>query len=750
VQAVIDASPGEILERARADGRRSLNDEEAFALAQSLGFGVPALQHLPSPKDLSQLDLTRFAGDRVVVKIASSEHPHKTEIGGVRVVPRDAAAIRAAIEEIQRRVDDPVDGFTVFEFVEHGDALGAQLLLGCRWTDDMGPVVTIGPGGLHAEFLSRHLEPGRTPVILSPALSTAEHLTDTLADAAFVRLAAGHVRGGVERVPLRALTEAAERLLYFLSGPEGKLLAEFEVNPAVYANGRLVALDALARLRHDAKPEAPPRPLHKISRLLTPQSIALVGVSERDVNPGRVILQNLLREGFPRDSLFVIRANATEIDGVRCVPDLAALPHGVDLLVVSVAADRVPSLVEEVVREQRAESIIVIPGGLGERAGSERLEDHLLEPVHRARDTRWGGPVINGGNCLGVRSVPGRVDTMFIPDYKLPARPAEPAPVALISQSGALAVARTSALTGINARFVVSVGNQSDLTVGDYLTYLADDPDVRVFGCYLEGFKPGDGRRWLEATARITASGRDVIVYRAGRTVLGTLATASHTAAIAGDYAVFRALAEQAGASVADSLGEFDALLQTAARLADKRIAGRRLGAVSNAGFECVAMTDALGHFTLASLGGPTTERLATLLDRYRLQGVVAPGNPLDLTPIVDDAGFASAVETLLADDGVDVAVVGCVPLTGALTTLPAAPNHDEDLDRADALAPRLVRIARDHRKAWVAVVDGGPQYDTFAARLLEGGVPTFRSVDRAMRVFDRYCTSRVHSHSQG
>ena len=235
MQAVIDASPGEILERARADGRRSLRDEEAFALAQSLGFDVPTHQHLPSPTELSQLDLARFTSDRVVVKISSSEHPHKTDIGGVRVVPRDAAAIAAAIEEIQRRVAGPVDGFTVFEFVEHGDALGAQLLLGCRWTDDMGPVVTIGPGGVHAEFLSRHLEPGRTPVILSPALSTAENLAATLVDSAFVRFTGGQVRGGVERVPLGVLTEAAERLLDFLAGPDSRLLADFEVNPAVYA-----------------------------------------------------------------------------------------------------------------------------------------------------------------------------------------------------------------------------------------------------------------------------------------------------------------------------------------------------------------------------------------------------------------------------------------------------------------------------------------------------------------------------------
>lgn len=716
-------------------------------MARSLGFGVPALQHLPHVSQLHRLDLAQFVGDRVVVKVSSSSLSHKSDVGGVRIVPRDETAVRTALEDITRRLETVAEGFTVFEYVEHDAALGAQLLLGGRWTDDFGPVITVGPGGLQAEFLARHFDPGRTPAIASATLPSRSVFESALEESAFLQIATGRVRGGVEHVPPRVLIEAVERLAAFFSGPDGSLLAEFEVNPAVHADGTLVALDVLATLRVEPKPAAPPRPLHKLSRLLSPASIALVGVSERDVNPGRVVLRNLLREGFPSDRLFVLREGATTIDGVRCVPNLAALPHAVDLLVVSIAAEHVPSFIDDVVRTQRAESLIVIPGGLGERAGSEALEERMLRPVQAARDTDWGGPIINGGNCLGVRSVPGRVDTMFIPDYKLPARTDATVPLALISQSGALAVARTSALMGVTPRYVISVGNQSDLTVGDYLTYLADDPGIRVFACYLEGFKQGDGARWLDAAARITGGGRQVVVYRAGRTTLGTRATASHTAAVAGDYRVFRTLAEHAGATVADSLSEFDALVQVAARLDDKRVEGRRLGAISNAGFECVAMADTLGRFTLATLSDQTTARLASVLDRFRLGNVVASTNPLDLTPIVDDAGFASAVETVLDDDGVDVGIVGCVPLTGALSTLPAGNGHDEDLDRADCLVQRLTRLAQGQSKAWVAVVDGGPQYDAFASRLLESGIPTFRSVDQALGVFDRYCTARVQSH---
>jgi acyl-CoA synthetase (NDP forming) len=302
----------------------------------------------------------------------------------------------------------------------------------------------------------------------------------------------------------------------------------------------------------------------------------------------------------------------------------------------------------------------------------------------------------------------------------------------------------------VNPRYVISVGNQSDLTTADYLTYLADDADVAVFACYIEGFKAGDGQRWLEAARRITAGGRQVVAYRAGRTAVGARATASHTAAVAGEYAVFRALAEQAGVLVAETLADFEALLQLAVRLHGRRVAGTRLGAVSNAGFECVAIADSLGGFRLAEFGAATGDALEALLRRHRLDDVVPVTNPLDLTPIMDDAGYAAAVQAVLADDGVDVAVVGCVPLTGALQTLDAGPGHDEDLHDPASLASRLAQLADAQPKAWVAVVDGGPQYDPFAARLLRAGIPTFRSADRAVRLLDRYCRSRLSASPTG
>lgn len=744
MRAVIDGGAADVIAGARADGRDTLLDPEGFALVRALGIAVPAHLHLRRPEDLLDADLAALSSDRLVVKVVSPQVLHKTDVGAVLVVPNQRAAVESAIERIAARVGPtPVMGYTVSEYVPHGEALGAQLLLGLRWTEDFGPVVTLGPGGVLTEFLSRELGGGLGVAVLAPGLTRPERIPQLLGSKAITRLVSGEVRGAPVRMPLTDLAGLVERLLDFASSPAARSLREFEINPLVMTDRGPTALDVLATLRDPVEAEQPERPIHKLHALLQPKRIALIGVSEA-MNPGRIILRNLLRDGFPREQVTVVKAGLDRIDGVRCVPDIASLPQPTDVLVLGVAAAHTPETLEQIVRHRAAESVIVIPGGLGERRGSEDLEQRMRNTLCAARQSEWQGPVLNGGNCLGVRSVPGGYDTMFIPKYKLPWPSGPAGPVAIVSQSGALAVAKSSKLARLNPRYVISVGNQTDLTVGDYLTYLKDDADVEVFACYVEGFRPLDGRRWLEAAAEITATGRAVVLYRGGRTAAGALATASHTAAIAGDYAVTRELAGDAGVVIADSLTDFEDLIRLFTMLRDKQVRGWRLGAVSNAGFECVAIADSLGRFHLEPFSEATSGRLATLLESRRLEAVVAVANPLDLTPIMDDEPYEGAVRAVLEDERIDVGIVGCVPLTGALQTLPRGGEHDEDVRATGSIASRLAARFRESDKAWVAVVDGGTHYDTMAAQLEDDGVPTFRTADRALRLFGAYCASRL------
>jgi acyl-CoA synthetase (NDP forming) len=740
-----------ILAAAREAGREHLLEHEGLALARHLDIAVPFHRFIASSGASEGIDLSLFPGDRVVVKVVSPTILHKSDLGGVAVVPRVHSAVSRAIREMENRFAGwEVSGYLIEEHVQHDTTLGGELLLGLRWTDDFGPVVSLGLGGVYAELLARELRPGRDTAILSPALAEPERIARVLGSKAFSPLLFGGLRGQAPRLAREEMVLLLQRVLAFAAETMPHDLLEFEINPLVLIGGWPVALDALVRLGQGPVPQTPPRPIEKIRHLLEPRSVAVVGVSEKQMNPGRIILRNLLAQGFEPAHLHVVKPGVDEIEGCRCHPDLRALPERVDLAVLAIDASQVPAAVGEILAGRTAESLIVIPGGLGERSGSETAAERLRGALARERASDWRGPVVNGGNCLGIRSVPGHCDTLFIPGHKLGFPETDAAPLALLSQSGAFAISRTSSLASLNPRYLVSFGNQLDLTVGDYLTWMKDDPGVEVFACYVEGFRPLDGRRWLEAAAEISRSGRTVILYRAGRTPAGARATASHTAAIAGDFAVTRELAQEAGALVAETLEEFEDLTRLAVRLRGKRVDGWSLGALSNAGFECVAIADNLGRLRLAPFSAETEDRLTTLLAGRRLTGIVDVHNPLDVTPILDDAAYEDAVQAILDDPAVDVGIVGCVPLTPALSTLPPAPEHQEDLRRPDALAGRLARVFAASPKAWVAVVDAGPPYDPLARLLEERGIPVFRTVDRAMRVLERYCGWRVGSATRG
>ncbi len=694
---------------ARNEGRGWLYEPEALEVAAALGVGSPNGLVVIGPSFLDQPALERLGTPQVVVKGLMPGVVHKTRRGWVRVAAADVGAVAAGMAVMADAGEAPA-AYLVQERVE----FSKQFLLGMRATAEYGPVVTLGPGGARAELLARAAP---EQVTMVPA-----------ADAAAPAGGVGHP----------TLAELVQRLARFAAEVPGEL-AEFEINPLVLTP-HPVALDAVLRLGDPLPVPVAPRPLTKLARLLEPESIAVVGVS-RGMNAGRMILRNVLRAGFPPERLTVVKPGTDAVDGVRCVPDLESLDGPVDLLVVSVAAAQVPDLMELVVKLGCAESVILIPGGLGERPGTEAAAGRVRAALDVARRTPERGPVVTGGNCLGVRSRPGRYDTFFIPPGKLSPGARRAAPVAVVAQSGAFILSAFDRLPWLAPRYAVSVGNQLDLSVGDYLEHFAGT-DVEVVGCYVEGFRPGDGTRFLDAVKRMRRQGRGVVLYRAGRTAAGVGAAASHTAAIAGDYAVTRALASDAGALVAETLADFTDLLMLAVLLRRCRVAGLRLGAVSNAGFETVAMADHAGPLRLARFDPATVARLDGVLARAGLAGLAEARNPLDVTPVAGDAVFAAAAAAVLDAPAVDVGLVGCVPFTGALQTLGAVAAYDEDVAAPGSVASRLAALPTG--KGWAAVVDGGDAYDPMVRVLLERGVPVFRQADRAVRLLGRYAAWRV------
>ena len=518
-----------------------------------------------------------------------------------------------------------------------------------------------------------------------------------------------------------------------------------------YAGGTLVATVARCATGTPVAPRLP-RPLAKIDRLLHPASLGIVGVSGTGMNFGRIILRNLVGSGYPKDRITLIKPGEAEIDGVRCVAGLAALPGRLDLLIVAVSADAVYALVDEIIATDKVEAVMLIPGGLGETTKSREPAAAMAARINAAHGKPGGGPVFLGANCLGVVSHPGGYDSWFIPAERLP-KPQKKAQrdAALVSQSGAFMITRLSQNPWLDPRYMLAIGNQTDLTHGDFMAWFGQRPEIATIGVYVEGFRDGDGLDFARAVRQAVRNGKDVVVYKAGRTPPGVGGAYGHTASVAGDYDVFSSVVRHAGAIVADDVSAFDDLFYVAGALHGKAVGGRRLGAISGAGFEAVSMADSIaaegGGMAMAALAPATVERVRAVLAAKKLDALVEVGNPIDINPGADDEAHLDVTEAFLADPDVDAVVVALDPTAPAVRALASStlrPGFDlTDPKSTVHLMPPLV--AR-HAKPVIGVVDAGRLYDAFSARLMDEGVCVFRNCARATRALVGYVEARLYA----
>ena len=738
-----------ILTDAGATRDRLLEHEVYRVLELATGIAPPRHRFVPADAPVTQDVLDHFPPGGVVLKIVSPQVVHKSDAGGVRFCDRDGAA--AAVSDLiatQRARAVEVHGTLIVERVPTAPGFGAELFVGIRQTREFGPVIAAGLGGTDMEYLAGAMRSGRAVARAVVGDTTAEEFLGLFRRTASYDCLTGLARGHARRIgdePLLACFDGLLALARSCCAADARpRITELEINPFVAQEGVLIPLDGRARL--DTAPAVParaPRPTPNIQRLLEPQTIAVVGVSAKAQNFGRIILKNILACGFPPADLRIIKPDSEQIDGVRCVRAVAELDRPADLLVVAAGADQLPALVEQSVASGLVRSLIVIPGGAGETEDSTGILRSVQDALARSRTRADGGPVLIGPNCLGVQSRPGRYDTFFIPDAKLDKRLEKPGrPVAIVSQSGAFIVSRLSNLETLDPRFTVSIGNQADLTIGDMLRAVASRGDIQTVGVYVEGFAELDGLATLHAIRAAARAGKTVVFYEAGRTEQGRSAAAGHTASVAGDYDICRDGAEAAGAMVAESFGEFERLLELAVGLHAKPGAGTRLGAISNAGFETVGMADNLRGegfaLQLAELAGPTRDAIGAALEANRLSSLVNIRNPLDLTPMAGEPAYEACARAMLMDPGVDVLVVSAVPLTPAMATT------QEELDGRVSLATLLPALAAETTKPIIAVVDAGALYQPLAHRLRDRGIPVFHKADEALRTLGIYLSRRA------
>jgi len=734
-----------IIETARRENRRILLEPEGYALLGAAGMDVPLTALVDSADAVDETALRPFGGGEVVLKVVSPDVLHKSDVGGVRVVRREVDAVRSAVTEMLDRVGGAVPGadlrgVMITEKIDFTtDVPGTELLLSARVDAAFGPMVAVGPGGVLTEWYGE-LSEGHAHTILGAGLGKgefdAERGVEVLASTHFGAQALKPSRlfdqppFGREALAraLSALVELIER-----TDDDGHaVFEEIELNPVVAVDGRPVALDALIRLAGPATAARPARPIEKVGQLLHPRSAAVYGASASAMNAGRIILRNLKQAvGLDYGRLWAVHPKADRIDGVPCVSSTEALPETVDLAVIAIPADRAPQSIQEICDTGKAHSIILIPGGFAETGEGGRAVE-VQKTLAAARQHEDRGPVLVGGNCLGIVSK-HEYNTFFLPTYKLPFHDAPGDDLVVVSQSGAYLVSFTSNLDGIVfPRVSISYGNEMDLTASDFFEYyLEHETEPQVFVFYVEGFQPGEGERFLSLVRRARNEGRSVVVYKAGKTEAGAEAAASHTASIAGDYAVARSLLMEAGAVVCETLNMFEDVTKILTMLRARTPRGRRLGVITNAGFEAGAVSDHLYGLEMATFSESTRRALEEVLP------VIAHcGNPIDCTPMTDTEHFVKAVEVMAAAEEVDVIVVSAIPAAPTLDILAPDPEgaHPENVFGMQSLPAEVVRVFRETDKPIVAAIDSGRLYDPAVLMLERGGVPVYRKIDRASR----------------
>ncbi|MBK7770143.1 MAG: acetate--CoA ligase family protein [bacterium] len=746
---------GELAQRQAKPGGAAfhLNEPEVYALWAALGLRHGAFAYVAADGDLAAwaAGATRLADGegRLVLKLVGRDILHKTEAGGVRIcklasgseADQLAAQGRDLLAGAQSRGVHGVEGLLAAAFVPHvANRPGQEALLTLRQDPAFGPCVVVGVGGTLTEW---HGASG-TLVLPAAGLTTAAVEGALLAHPRLSLLVRPSRLYAEPPIAVTELAAAAAALaaLGEAAGPGSDLpwtLEELEVNPAVAGPDGLTALDGVARVSR-RKWSGRRRPLERVKALMDPRSAVVFGVSAKGQNPGRIILENLrTAQSVAKDHLYVVHPTQAEIAGAPCFPDVASLPERCDLAVIALPAADAVGAVAQLVEHDKAAAIILNPGGFAE-AGRGDLAAEIEGTLARGQGRPGGGPVLVGGNCLGIVSR-DRYNTFFLPAYKLPFRSGPGRNLALVSQSGAYLVTFTSNFDGvIEPRCSISFGNQMDLTVSDFLAHYIEEPEVDVFACYVEGFRDGDGARFVEQARRARARGLRVVMFKAGRTALGAQAAASHTASLAGDYAVARACLEDAGVTVAETLDEFEDLIRTFTLLSGRPARGRRVGIISNAGFECSTVTDEMAGLELATLD----EAARAVLDAS-LPPFAHRLNPVDATPMADSRAFSDCCAAILACGDVDAGLFSAVPVTGAMDTLPADPAglHREDIAGPDSLASRLLRVIEASPKPTVVVVDSGDLYQPFRRCFEAAGVPVFRKIDRAARALSAYCRGR-------
>jgi acyl-CoA synthetase (NDP forming) len=457
-------------------------------------------------------------------------------------------------------------------------------------------------------------------------------------------------------------------------------------------------------------------PAPDLKYLFQPRSVAIVGASNDEWKSGGMFINSMLKDSYG-GTIYPINRRESEIMGLKCFADVSSIPGEVDLAVLAIPARAIPADMEDCARK-RVKFAVVHAVGFSEMGAEGKEAEKRMVAV-----AREGGVRVIGPNCMGIFTSRGRVNTV-VPYARMPL---DPGGVGFVGQSGWVSeiMLRLGSARGLRFSGIISIGNQSDLTLEDLIAYWGADPYTKVIAAYIEGLK--DPQRFVRL-AREICPHKPVIVWKGGSSEMGAKSAASHTGSMAGSYQVFHAMCRQTG--IIPAYGMEDIIDLCVAFSCPVLPPGRDIGLLIEAGGGAVASSDACARQGLSIRQFPADLQLR--LAEY-LKDKVPPSNnrknPVDLVWAPIGAATKVYIDCL---EMIMPHVDSCLVITYAFLN--------------DVWFRQKLVELRDRLRKPIMMIPGNPpdQMDGLILAAMDG-IPTFVMPDNAIRCMGAMVSRAEH-----
>jgi acetyltransferase len=448
-----------------------------------------------------------------------------------------------------------------------------------------------------------------------------------------------------------------------------------------------------------------------LDSLFRPQKVAVIGASTKELSIGNRVIKNLIDFGF-KGEIYPINPKADEVLSIKAYKSILDCPENIDVVHMVIPAKFVPQAVEDC-GKKGVKNIIINSGGFSETGPEgEAIENDFL-----ARAQKYGIRMF-GPNCQGVINSDPDIRAYCNFTFTKP----DPGFISIVALSGGVAevIHQGFSAMGVGTRIYASNGNACDVTIPEIIHYLGDDDGTRVIVTYVEGLR--DPANFLEVAKQVAAK-KPVLAMKAGRTIEGAKAAASHTGGLAKKDIATDLIFKKAGVLTFMDEGE---LIQAAAAFASQPVPkGNRVGIITNTGGPAVIATDILVG---AGLEIPALSNKTETFLKEKLYAEASVKNPVDVLATATAEHYRACLDAMMEDDQFDCVFVNFV-----------TPFFVDN----ESIAREIVAVSNQQKKPIVCnLMTDRRQWTEVVKILQDGGVPCFSlpgEAARAMTALVRY-----------